>query len=76
MAKMIQIRNVPDDLHRKLKIRAIEAGTSLSDYLLGEVRRIAQLPTLQEMQQRLRQLGAVEPRVPPAKVVREERDRR
>ena len=38
MSKMVQIRNVPDALHRKLKARAAAAGQSLSDYLLGEIR--------------------------------------
>ena len=41
MSVMIQIRNVPDDLHRTLKARAAKAGMSLSDYLLDEVRRVA-----------------------------------
>ena len=46
MSKMIQIRNVPDALHRRLKARAAEAGMSLSDYLLAELRRSAERPTL------------------------------
>ena len=54
MAKMIQIRNVPDDLHRTLKARAAQLGMSLSDYLLSEVRRIAEQPTLEEFVARLR----------------------
>lgn len=37
MSKMIQIRNVPDDLHRQLKIRAAAAGMSLSDYIKREL---------------------------------------
>ena len=76
MSKMVQIRNVPDELHRKLKVRAVMAGQSLSDFLLGEMRRIAEVPTLEELQERLRELGGVEPSIPPAKLVREERDRR
>jgi plasmid stability protein len=40
MATMIQIRNVPDTLHRRLKSHAALAGTSLSDYLLGEIHQI------------------------------------
>lgn len=50
---MIQIRNVPDDLHRKLKSRAALAGMSLSDYLLGEARRAADRPTPDEIRKRL-----------------------
>lgn len=54
MSKMIQIRNVPDDLHRTLKARAAGAGMSLSDYLLNEARAVAARPTLGEMLERLR----------------------
>ena len=50
---MIQIRHVPDALHRKLKDRAAQQGKSLSDYLLLEIERIAELPTLEEMKARL-----------------------
>jgi hypothetical protein len=57
MSKMIQIRNVPDDLHRKLKVRAAEAGMTLSDYLLSQT---AEKPTLAEMMERLRQREPVE----------------
>ena len=53
MSKMIQIRNVPDELHRKLKVRAAELGMTLSDYLLSEARQAAEKPTLQEMLARL-----------------------
>jgi plasmid stability protein len=50
---MIQIRNVPDALHRQLKSRAALAGMSLSDYLLDELRRAAERPTLDELRARL-----------------------
>lgn len=52
---MIQVRNVPDALHRRLKARASMAGMSLSDYLLGELREIADRPTLAEFRDRLHQ---------------------
>ena len=52
---MIQIRNVSDELHRKLRIRAAEAGTSLSDYLKIELARVAETPTLDEMLDRIEQ---------------------
>jgi plasmid stability protein len=42
---MIQIRNVPDDLHRTLKVRAAKAGMTLSDYLLSEIEQVAAKPT-------------------------------
>ena len=76
MSKMVQIRNVPDDLHRKLKARAALAGTSLSDYLLAEIRRGAERPTLAEMKERLAGRTPVVPPVSPADAVRAERDRR
>jgi len=53
MAKMIQVRNVPETLHRVLKVRAATTGMSLSDYLLGEFREIAERPTLAEFRERL-----------------------
>ncbi len=53
MSKMIQIRNVPDALHREMKVRAAKAGMSLSEYLLDEIRIAAQKPTLDEMLARL-----------------------
>lgn len=53
MSKMVQIRNVPDELHRTLKARAAEAGLSLSDYLLSELRDAAERPTPEQMRERL-----------------------
>jgi hypothetical protein len=76
MSRMIQLRNVPDDLHRKLKARAAMQGLSLSDYLLREIERVAERPTLAELQERLRGRAAVVPRVPPGRAVRAERDQR
>ncbi|HXE44031.1 MAG TPA: hypothetical protein VN635_02425 [Conexibacter sp.] len=48
MASMIQIRNVPDELHRDLKARAARTGMTLSDYLLAELRALAVRPTMGE----------------------------
>jgi plasmid stability protein len=59
MAVMVQIRNVPDDLHRKLKARAALAGMSLSEYLLREMKRSLARPTPEELLQRLRSHGRV-----------------
>ena len=73
---MIQIRNVPDTLHRRLKARAALAGMSLSDYLLNEIREVADRPTLEEMRARLEQRSRVMPSVSPAQAVRAERDHR
>ena len=74
--RTIQVRNVPDALHRTLKARAAMAGMSLSDYLLAELRRIAERPTLDEMRKRLRQLEPVAPPISAAAAVRAERDAR
>jgi antitoxin FitA len=49
---MIQIRNVPDTLHRRLKSRAALAGMSLSDYLMNEIPQLAERPTLDELHAR------------------------
>ncbi len=46
MSKMVQIRNVPNELHRRLKSRAALAGMTLSDYLLHEIRRMAERPSV------------------------------
>ncbi len=75
MSKMIQLRNVPDDLHRKLKARAASAGMTLSDFLVREARLIAERPTDEEMIAQLRALPPVKLRVSPAKIIREMRDR-
>jgi antitoxin FitA len=75
MTAMIQIRNVPDKLHRQLKSRAALAGMSLSDYLLGEIRRVAERPTLDELRVRLERRSETTLSVEPAQAVRAERDR-
>jgi antitoxin FitA len=54
MSKMIQIRNVPDEVHRALKVRAAREGMSLSDYLLREITKVAERPTLEEFFSRVR----------------------
>jgi antitoxin FitA len=75
MPRMIQIRNVPDALHRRLKARAAMAGMSLSDYLLGEIRFAAERPTLDELRLRLVSRARTSPSETPAQAVRAERDR-
>ena len=76
MSKMIQIRNVPDRLHRELKVRAARAGMTLSDYLLAELRRNLERPTIDELRERLAARTPVRLRESTAKAVRAERDRR
>lgn len=55
---LIQIRDVPDDVHRTLKARAAASGTSLSDYVLREITRAARTPTPEELDKRIRARGA------------------
>ena len=66
MVKMIQVRNVPDDIHRKLKVKAAQEGVSLSDLLLREAVRLAERPTIAELTERIRR------RRPPAKPLLDE----
>ena len=73
---MIQIRNVPDELHRKLKSRAALAGMSLSDYLLHQIREVAERPTMQEMMARLQRRSSPKLSLDTAAAVRAERDSR
>jgi len=74
MSKMVQIRNVPEALHRKLKVRAADAGRTLSDYLLAELERLAARPTRDEMLTRLHGRKRITLKTPAAVVVREERE--
>lgn len=76
MSVMVQIRNMPDDLHRKLKSRAAKAGMSLSDYLLQEIRSVAERPTMEEFRERLATRSDVALSTDPADLVRAERDSR
>jgi plasmid stability protein len=74
MNAMIQIRNVPEALHRELKSRAALAGMSLSDYLLNEIRQVAERPTLDQLRARLASRAPITPSLAPAEAVRAERD--
>ncbi len=74
--KMIQIRNVPDSLHRTLKARAALEGMSLSDFLRAEIERVAERPTVDELRRRLASRKPVAPRQTAADAVRAERDSR
>lgn len=74
MSKMVQVRNVPDALHRKLKVRAASVGQTLSDYLLAELERLAARPTREEMLARLHGRRRVTLKTPAAAVIREERE--
>lgn len=74
MTRSIQIRNVPDAVHKKLKVRAAQAGKSLSELLLAEITRFAALPTPDEMRERLRSRKSVKLAESAAAAVRKERD--
>lgn len=76
MSKMIQIRHVPDVLHRRLKARAALEGMSLSDYLLRELAALADQPTLREFFERARRREPVMLQESPESVIRAQRDAR
>jgi plasmid stability protein len=71
---MIQVRNVPDDLHRRLKVRAAEQGLSLSDYLLRMAEREAETLTIEELTARIRSRRRASTSRPPSEILREIRD--
>ena len=75
MAKMIQVRHVPDDVHRRLTDLARQSRTSLSDYLLAELERTSLRPSPKEILARLAKLRPVATRSAIVGVLREERDR-
>jgi plasmid stability protein len=74
MSKMIQIRHVPDELHAKLKARAAAAGMTLTDYLLSEMRLLADTPTLEELTARIREQEPLDLGDSSAQIIREMRD--
>jgi plasmid stability protein len=74
MSKMIQIRNVPDELHRTLKARAAKAGMTLSDYLLSEIEQVAKKPTMKEWLEKVSRDEPVEVDEPPEVIIRRMRD--
>lgn len=75
MGTLVQIRDVPEDVHRILKARAAASGTSLSDYVRAVLARDAGRPTPSELAARVRARGAVESRESSASIVRRLRDR-
>ena len=74
MSKMVQIRNVPEALHRKLKSRAADSGQTLSDFLLAELERLAARPTRDEMLARIHSRKRVTLKTPAAVIIRDERE--
>lgn len=76
MSKMIQVRNVPDQLHRKLKVRAAEQGVTLSDYILVELRRLSERISPRELAERARVIVRDDFAPSAAEILRAERDQR
>jgi len=73
--KMIQIRNVPDDLHRALKMRAAREGRTLSDLILSDLPRLADKPSPQDVLSRIRSRSSVDG-PPAAELIAAEREPR
>ena len=76
MSSMVQVRNVPTELHRRLKARAAIEGLSMSEYVLRELRKSLERPTREEVLERLRSLPVRGLKPSAADVVRAERDSR
>ena len=74
MSKMIQVRNVPDSIHRTLKAKAALAGKSLSDWILEQLEALAALPTEEELLERLREAEPFTMKRSSAKIIRKDRD--
>ena len=73
--KMIQVRNVPEDLHRSLKERAAREGTTMSDLILAELPRLARKPSQEQLLERISRRTAVNG-PPAAELIADERARR
>jgi plasmid stability protein len=76
MSKLVQIKNVPDPVHRTLKARAAQAGMTLSDYLLRELTAVASRPTVEEVLAGLKARGPIDKPFDTAAAVRRERESR
>jgi hypothetical protein len=74
MSKMVQIRDVPNAIHSKLKARAAREGMSLSDFLKRELERAAERPSMQEWLDGTRQARPIATKMSPAQIVRGLRD--
>jgi len=76
MSKMIQIRNVPDEVHREIKARAARAGMTLSDFLKREVERLAATPSVEDLLARIRSRQRPEITESIVDIIRAEREQR
>ena len=73
---MIQIRNVPDALHRRIKSRAALTGMSMSRFILMELEKVVERPTRDEILRQIARYPTAPLEPAPAKVIREERENR
>lgn len=76
MAKHLQIRNVPEDLHRKLKARAAELGLSMSDYLKQMIEDSLRLPDWEAIERNYQKMGPIDLPIDSVQLIRDERDGR
>lgn len=76
MSKMIQIRNVPDDVHREAKVRAARAGMTLSAYLLRQLERSLATPDVHELLAEIRAREPIRASETSAEMIRAEREAR
>jgi plasmid stability protein len=76
MSKMIQVRDVPDDVHGILKSRAAHEGLSLSDFLKRELKRMAERPTLEDWLDSTRQVKPIAAKRSATQIIRDLRDER
>jgi antitoxin FitA len=76
MSKMVQIRDVPDSVHRVLKARAAREGMSLSDFIKKELESVVERPTMREWLEQTRQAKPIAAKRSAAEIVRDLRDSR
>jgi plasmid stability protein len=75
MGVLVQIRDVPDEVHHTLKARAAVSGVSLSEYVRAVLVRTASRPTPSELAARVKARGATQLAQPSEVIVRAIRDR-
>ena len=76
MPKMIQVRNVPENLHSILKLRAAREGMSLSDFVRRELERVAERPSMKEWLEQTRHRTPIRTKQSAVQVIRELRNDR
>jgi antitoxin FitA len=76
MTRMLQVRNVPDDVHARLKERAKAAGMSMSEYVLRELKELVDKPSLDEIWRRAEARDSSVSLADAAQLIRDERDAR